>query len=51
MLTTSINEKDVGNAYNNHCNSYVTKPLEIDEFLKAVLKIEEFGLQLTTLSN
>ena len=51
MLTTSASEKDVDAAYNNHCNSYVTKPLEVEEFLKAVLKIEEFWLQLTTLSN
>ncbi len=51
MLTTSSNQKDVADAYENHCNSYVKKPLNITEFLSAVLKIEEFWLQLTTLSN
>jgi CheY-like chemotaxis protein len=50
MLTTSSNEKDLAQAYDNHCNSYVKKPLDIAEFLNAVLKIEEFWLQLTTLS-
>ena len=51
MLTTSSNQKDIDDAYENHCNSYVKKPLNIKEFLSAVLKIEEFWLQLTTLSN
>jgi CheY-like chemotaxis protein len=50
ILTTSINKKDVQRAYDNHCNSYVQKPLEIGDFLKAALQIEEFWLQLTTLS-
>ncbi len=51
MLTTSSNQKDISEAYENHCNSYITKPLEVSDFLSAVLKIEEFWLQLTTLSN
>ena len=50
MLTTSSNQKDIDFAYENHCNSYVKKPLEISEFLSAILKIEEFWLQLTTLA-
>lgn len=50
MLTTSSSEKDLSDAYGNHCNSYVKKPLEISEFLKAILKIEEFWLQLSTFS-
>lgn len=51
MLTTSSNQKDIDEAYGNHCNSYIKKPLEVSEFLKAVLKIEEFWLELTTLSS
>jgi len=51
MLTTSSNQKDVNSAYENHCNSYVKKPLDINEFLTAILKIEEFWLQITILSN
>lgn len=50
MLTTSSNEKDIEKAYNNQCNSYVKKPLEIDDFMEAILKIEEFWLQLSVLS-
>lgn len=51
MLTTSSNQKDIDKAYENHCNSYVQKPLNVDEFLNAILKIEEFWLQLSSLSN
>ncbi len=50
MLTTSSSEKDLNTSYENHCNSYVRKPLEISEFLQAILKIEHFWLQLTSLS-
>lgn len=49
MLTTSSNQKDIEKAYSNYCNSYIQKPLEMEEFVEAVLKIEEFWLQLTTL--
>lgn len=48
MLTTSSQKKDIDSAYENHCNSYVKKPLNMDDFLAAILKIEEFWLQLTT---
>ncbi|WP_339924578.1 response regulator [uncultured Cyclobacterium sp.] len=50
MLTTSTNQKDINKAYQNHCNSYVKKPLNVDEFLDAILKIEQFWLQLSILA-
>jgi CheY-like chemotaxis protein len=49
ILTTSSNDKDVNKAYENHTNSFVTKPIEMKDFLEAVLKIEEFWLQLCKL--
>lgn len=51
MLTTSSSQKDVNLAYENYANSYVKKPLEMEEFLQAILKIEEFWLQLSKLAN
>ncbi|MDO8965009.1 response regulator [Algoriphagus sp.] len=51
MLTTSSSQKDVNQAYENHSNSYVKKPLDMDEFLEAILKIEEFWLQLSKLAD
>lgn len=50
ILTTSANQKDIDAAYKNYCNSYIKKPLEMAEFMDAILKIEEFWLQLTILS-
>jgi len=50
MLTTSSNQKDIDKAYENHSNSYVKKPLNMDDFLEAILKIEDFWLQLSTLA-
>jgi CheY-like chemotaxis protein len=48
MLTTSSNLNDIDEAYRNHCNSYVKKPLEMSDFLDAIMKIEEFWLHVTT---
>lgn len=47
MLTTSSNQKDIDKAYENHSNSYVQKPLEMNNFLEVILKIEAFWLQLS----
>lgn len=46
MLTTSFNQSDINKAYEYHANSYVTKPLDMHEFLQAIIKIEEFWLQI-----
>lgn len=51
MLTTSSNPKDINLAYENHSNSFVTKPIEMDDFLAAILKIEDFWLQLSRLAD
>ena len=50
MLTTSSSAKDIDKAYDANCNSYIKKPINIDDFIDAILKIEEFWLHLTTLS-
>lgn len=49
ILTTSAFSNDIGQAYENNCNSYVKKPLDMDEFIEAILKIENFWLELCTL--
>lgn len=51
MLTTSSSQKDINQAYENHSNSYVKKPLDMEEFLQAILKIEEFWLHLSKLAD
>lgn len=46
VLTTSSNKKDIEKAYENHANGYVAKPISMEEFLVAMLKIEQFWFQL-----
>ncbi|MGE5944000.1 MAG: response regulator [Flavobacteriales bacterium] len=50
MLTTSSSQTDINKAYENYTNSYVTKPIDMDDFLRVILKIEEFWLQLSKLA-
>lgn len=51
FLTTSSNPNDLRRAYGGYANSYVNKPLEIDDFHEAVYKIEQFWLGLAALLN
>jgi two-component system, chemotaxis family, response regulator Rcp1 len=46
ILTTSGLEADVEQAYESHANAYITKPVDLDQFLEAVKTISEFWLQL-----
>lgn len=45
MLTTSTAERDVLRAYDNYVNAYVTKPLDVDEFIRTVRSVEDFYLR------
>jgi len=49
MLTTCNEEKHVVSAYSKHANCYVTKPVDIDEFIEAVRSIEDFWLTVVRL--
>ncbi|NBC27226.1 MAG: response regulator [Bacteroidetes bacterium] len=49
MLTTSSSDDDITKSYKNHANCYITKPVEVEDFLAAVLKIEDFWLSLVEL--
>ena len=51
MLTTSAFSNDINKAYDNNCNSYVKKTLDMLEFLEAIIKIENFWLEICTLPN
>jgi CheY-like chemotaxis protein len=51
MLTTSASPADIHLAYENHTNSYVKKPLDMEEFLDAILKIGEFWIQLSKMAS
>lgn len=49
VLTSSAAEEDILRAYNLAANCYVTKPVDLDQFLKVIRAIEEFWLQIVKL--
>jgi CheY-like chemotaxis protein len=49
IMTTSDDQKHVDEAYDLHANCYVTKPIDVDEFIGAVRKIEDFWLTIVRL--
>jgi len=51
VLTTSSSEEDITKAYSNYANSYVTKPIQMEQFIQAIIKIEGFWLEVCSLSS
>lgn len=49
VLTTSTNEEDILRSYEYHANCYITKPLDLDQFVKVVRSIEDFWFSIVTL--
>jgi CheY-like chemotaxis protein len=48
ILTTSSAPDDVETAYQRHANAYVTKPVNLDDFTRAVHSIDSFYLRTAT---
>ena len=51
ILTTSKAEEDVLKTYSLHANCYVTKPVDLEQFIKVVQSIDNFWLTVVTLPN
>ncbi len=51
VLTTSRSEEDVLKAYDLHANAYVTKPVDLEQFMKIVALIDDFWFNVVTLPN
>ncbi len=49
ILTTSKAEEDVIRTYNLHANCYITKPVDLDQFMTVVKTIEDFWLSIVKL--
>jgi CheY-like chemotaxis protein len=49
VLTTSGAEEDILRSYKLHANAYVTKPVDLDQFMNAVRQIDEFFVQVVRL--
>jgi CheY-like chemotaxis protein len=42
ILTTSSAEEDIVRSYDLHANAYVTKPVDFEQFMDVVRKVDEF---------
>jgi len=49
VLTSSKAEEDIAKTYNLHANCYVTKPADLDQFIRVVQSIESFWLTIVKL--
>jgi len=49
ILTVSKDEEDVMKTYNFHANCFITKPLDLNQFIKVVKSIEDFWLTVVKL--
>ncbi|MFJ8200938.1 response regulator [Streptomyces sp. NPDC096152] len=49
VLTTSAAEEDILRSYKLHANAYVTKPVDLDQFIAAVRQIDDFFVQVVRL--
>jgi chemotaxis family two-component system response regulator Rcp1 len=49
VLTTSSAEADILNTYSLHANCYITKPVDLEQFVKVVKSIDDFWLTVVRL--
>jgi CheY-like chemotaxis protein len=49
VLTTSKAEEDIIKSYNLHANCYITKPVDLEQFITVVKSIEDFWLTVVKL--
>ena len=51
VLTISEAEEDVLKSYNLYANCYITKPVDLNQFIKVILSIENFWFTIVKLPN
>ena len=51
VLTTSKAEEDILRSYALHANCYVTKPVDLEQFIRVVKSIEDFWFSIVRLPN
>ena len=49
VITSSAAEQDILEAYNNYVNCYLTKPVDLEQFLAVVRSVEDFWLAVVKL--
>ncbi|MFZ1060197.1 MAG: response regulator [Candidatus Rokuibacteriota bacterium] len=51
VLTTSAASEDILTSYSLHANCYITKPVDLDQFLRVVRSVNDFWLNIVKLPN
>jgi CheY-like chemotaxis protein len=49
VLTVSKSEEDILKSYNLHANCYITKPVDLNQFMKVIRSVQEFWLTIVKL--
>ncbi|NVB79514.1 MAG: response regulator [Kofleriaceae bacterium] len=49
VLTTSSAEADIMRSYKLHANCYITKPVDLEQFVKVIKSIDDFWLTVVRL--
>lgn len=49
VLTTSKDEEDIFKSYDLHANCYITKPIDLKQFVAVVKSLEDFWFTIVTL--
>jgi two-component system, chemotaxis family, response regulator Rcp1 len=49
ILTTSKSEEDILKTYDLHANCFITKPVELDQFMNMIRSMEEFWFMIVKL--
>ncbi len=49
IMTISQAEEDIFKSYNLHANCFVTKPIDLDQFIKVIKSIEDFWFSVVKL--
>ena len=49
VLTTSSADEDVLQSYNLHANCFITKPVDLEQFMKVIQTMQEFWLSIVKL--
>ena len=49
VFTISSSEKDILDSYDLHANAFITKPIDLDEFITVIKSLEDFWLSVVKL--
>lgn len=49
ILTTSAAERDIADSYKLHANCYITKPVDLEQFMAIVKSVEDFWFTVVKL--